>query len=274
MSNINKYQGLSLDDIVFEGRNKAYGAYLLRKIYESNLLKGFITTLLMFILFLVGPIVYEKLKPEPVIVEQEVKLVDPKMIEPPPIDPKIPPPPPLPSAPPPPKISTVKFVPPEVAPDEEVIDEEPPKQEELKNAVAGTETVQGDPDADPNLLSFDQVGTGTGEVIGAPEPEEEFTIVEQMPTFGDGNYMTYLQKNIKYPPKAAQAEIQGTVYVSFVVNSDGRVSDAKLLKGIGFGCDEEALRVISNMPPWNPGKQGGRPVKVRMSVPVKFKLAE
>jgi protein TonB len=265
-------------DYVFEHRNKAYGAYYLRRHYENHLIKAFTITALLFGTFFVGPFLWEKYKPAPPP-KEELKIVsfDAKMIDPPPIDPKLPPPPPLPAGVPPPKISTVKFVPPVVAPDEEVIDE-PPKQEDFKKAVSGTETVQGDPEADPNELSFDQVGDGSGGagalIGGEGEPEEEFTFVEQMPTFSEGDVNSYLARNIKYPPRALQADIEGVVYVSFVVGTDGSVSDAKILKGIGFGCDEEALRVVNSMPKWIPGKQSGRPVRVRVSISVKFRISQ
>lgn len=265
------YKNASLNDLVFEGRNKAFGAYYLRKIYDDYVLRAVLYAILGFALAIGGPVIWEKIKPEPDVVEEEIVTVDPKMIEPPPIDPKTPPPPPLPAAPPPPKVSTVRFIPPEVVPDEEVT-EDPPKQEELKQAQAGTETVQGDPTADPNELSIDQ--TGTGEVIGAPpEPEEEFTFVEQDPQPPGGDLQSYFAKNIKYPQKAINAEHEGKVFVTFVVTSSGQVDDVKLLKGIGYGCDEEALRVVKAMPAWSPGKNGGRAVKVRMNIPIVFKLA-
>lgn len=267
------FKDASLNDMIFEGRNKLYGAYYLRKIYDDYVLRAMAIAIFGFASVVFGPILWELVKPEPEVVEQEIVTVDPKMIEPPPIDPKTPPPPPLPAAPPPPKISTIRFVPPEVVPDEEVT-EDPPKQEEMKKAVAGAETVQGDPNADPTELSMDQVGTGTGEVIGAPpEPEPEFTFVEQNPEPPGGDLQSYFAKNIRYPQKAINAEIEGKVFVTFVVTSDGSVDDVKLLKGIGYGCDEEALRVVKSMPSWTPGKNGGRAVKVRMNIPIIFKLA-
>lgn len=266
------YKNATLDDLVFEGRNKLYGAYYLRKIYDDYVLRAVLFAIVGFAFVIGGPVVWDKIKPEPEVVEEEIVTVDPKMIEPPPIDPKTPPPPPLPAAPPPPKVSTVRFVPPEIVPDEEVT-EDPPKQEEMKQVQAGTETVQGDPTADPNELSMDQVGTGTGDVIGAPpEPEEEFTFVEQDPQPPGGDLQAYFAKNIKYPQKAINAEHQGKVFVTFVVTSSGQVDDVKLLKGIGYGCDEEAIRVVKAMPPWTPGKNGGRAVKVRMNIPIVFKL--
>ncbi|MCB9193142.1 MAG: energy transducer TonB [Flavobacteriales bacterium] len=106
------------------------------------------------------------------------------------------------------------------------------------------------------------------------EEEQIFTIVEQMPSFpgGEEELFKYLGKSIKYPQMAADAGISGVVYVTFVVDKDGKVKDAKVLRGIGGGCDEEALRVVNNMPPWTPGKQRGKPVKVQYNLPIRFTL--
>jgi protein TonB len=113
----------------------------------------------------------------------------------------------------------------------------------------------------------------------APTPEEEdfdkeFIIVENQPepVGGMGAFMQYLQKNLKYPEQARRMNVEGKVFVQFVIDKDGSPTDITVLKGIGSGCDEEAVRVIKNMPKWQPGKQRGRPVKVRMSLPIVFKL--
>lgn len=110
------------------------------------------------------------------------------------------------------------------------------------------------------------------------EVEEEevqiFTVVESMPGFpgGEAARITYLNENIKYPQMARESGIQGRVFVTFVVERDGSVTDVKVLRGIGGGCDEEAVRVIKNMPKWDPGKQRGKPVRVQFNMPILFKL--
>ena len=103
---------------------------------------------------------------------------------------------------------------------------------------------------------------------------EVFTIVEQMPSFpgGDAKMYEYLGKNIKYPQIARETGIQGRVFVNFVVEPDGSVSNVTVLRGIGGGCDEEAMRVVKNMPKWKPGKQRGKPVRVQYMLPVNFRL--
>ena len=104
--------------------------------------------------------------------------------------------------------------------------------------------------------------------------EEIFQIVEEMPSYPGGmqSLYEYLSENIRYPVVAMESGIQGRVYVTFVVEKDGSISDVKVLRGIGGGCDEEAVRVIKAMPKWNPGKQRGRAVRVLYNVPVNFTL--
>ncbi len=112
------------------------------------------------------------------------------------------------------------------------------------------------------------------------EEEEEiveaeiFTVVESMPEFpgGVGELYKYLGSSIKYPPLAKESGIQGRVFVNFVVEPNGSISNVKVLRGIGGGCDEEAMRVVKGMPSWKPGKQRGKAVRVSYNLPIKFTL--
>lgn len=106
------------------------------------------------------------------------------------------------------------------------------------------------------------------------EADEIFTIVEQQPqpVGGMAAFYKYVGENLKYPSTASRMNIEGRVFVQFVVEKDGLLTDIQVVKGIGAGCDEEAVRVISNAPKWEPGKQRGRPVRVRMILPIVFKL--
>lgn len=101
-----------------------------------------------------------------------------------------------------------------------------------------------------------------------------FVIVEQMPEFpgGTDKMMRYLSNMIRYPVEAQMKKIQGMVISSFIVGKDGAISDIQVVRGIGSGCDDEAVRVIKNMPPWQPGKQGGQPVPVKFTLPIRFSL--
>lgn len=101
-----------------------------------------------------------------------------------------------------------------------------------------------------------------------------YRVVEDMPLFpgGDDAMFSYLAHNIQYPMAAKETGIQGTVHLTFVIETDGSISNVGLLRGIGGGCDEEAMRVVRNMPRWTPGNQQGRPVRVQFTLPVKFVL--
>jgi periplasmic protein TonB len=264
-------KAVTLDEIVFEERNKTYGAYWLRKKYDDFVIRGLIIAGAAFTLAVASPILIEFLTPPAPPVDEE-QLIEVALSTPPPPPPSdIPPPPPLPAAPPPPQVSTIKFPPPEIVIED--VPDEPPKQEELKTAAISTETVKGDENAPVfENIEVQGVAGGTGSAVVAEEAPAEFTTVEQMPT-SDYDFSAYLAKNIKYPSQASRDEISGVVYINFQVGPDGLIRDVKVTKGIGHGCDEEAVRVISKMPAWNPGKQGGRAVPVRCVVPVRFRLA-
>lgn len=110
---------------------------------------------------------------------------------------------------------------------------------------------------------------------GTQDPNESvFTIVEQMPEFPGGQeaMTAYISKNLKYPEKAIEEGIEGVVFVSFVVETDGRISGVTVLRGIGAGCNEEAVRVVSGMPNWKPGYQRGKAVRVKYNLPIRYKL--
>ncbi len=266
-----------IDDIVFENRNKGYGAYVLRKEYDKHVRNGLIVGSLLFLLIVFIPVISDfvsKIAGE--FAEEEI-IVKVDLLPPPPLTDE-PPPPPPPDVPPPPPPSkpTIRYTPPVVKADEEVQDEEPPPTiEELKDIAISTETQEGSEDG-VDLGILDEYGTGpvAPPVVEAPKKEEVFTRVEQMPQFGSGEreLLEYLAKNIKYPTIARENGIQGTVVIQFVVDKDGRVTEPQVVREVGGGCDEEALRVIKSMPPWIPGKQQGKPVKVRYTLPVKFKL--
>ena len=110
--------------------------------------------------------------------------------------------------------------------------------------------------------------------VSPVDGKEVFTVVEKPPTFegGQAGYSKFLVENIKYPEEALKKGVTGTVYISFIIEKDGTLTSAKVMRGIGSGCDEEALRVVKMMPKWNPGEQKGKPVAVQFNLPIKFKL--
>lgn len=253
-----------LDDLVFEGRNKSYGAYELRQKYGRHIMLALLISTGLYLVAFITPYLVTLLTPEPKVEpKKEIKYTE--LSEPPPIDKNTPPPPPPDMPPPPPK--TIKFTPPVIKPDEEVKDEDiPPPMEEIQKAEVSTVT-----EVDPNA-SYDFSAQET-QVVEEKKPEI-FMYVEQMPEFpgGQTELIKYLQKNLRYPAAARENGIEGKVVLQFVVDESGKISDLQVVRDIGGGCAEEAERVVRNMPPWKPGKQNGNAVKVYFKLPVTFKL--
>ena len=263
-------------DIIFADRNRAYGAYQLRRDYTKYLVRAFIFGLLLIGLAIAIPSIMRAVsdlvpKDKPVDVVAELG-------PPPDIDPTTPPPPPPPPppTPPPPTRSTVKFVSPVVKKDEEVQEEKPPAIEELveKKEDIGTETKKGNDEAAPTI----DENPSELEIVEAPKVVEDKTYemfdIQKPPSFpgGEKELLKYLSENIKYPPLARENNIQGTVALTFVVGKDGSVKDVQIVKDIGGGCGKEAVRVVQTMPKWNPGEANGHAVKVRFTLPVRFRL--
>ena len=174
----------------------------------------------------------------------------------------------------------------EVVLDEEMVEitkqEEPkPQPVEMPKQTTQLEIVEDDVEVDDIEINAEVEQNEVIEEYVAPEVVDEevveqeiFKIVEEMPSFpgGEGKLMEYVSKNIKYPQIARETGIQGRVFVNFVVEPDGSVSNVTVLRGIGGGCDEEAMRVVKNMPKWKPGKQRGKAVRVQYMLPVNFRL--
>lgn len=275
----NKYQGKSLDDMVFEDRNKTYGAFFLRSNYSKYLTRAFAIGTLIFCSLIGAAFAYTNAtkNSDQDLRAIEIDLADLKEIEEPEDELELPPPPPPePPPPPPPEIAQVKFLPPEPKADEEVkLEEPPPKVEEVEKAVISSKTVEGAdvisnfaPPPPPPPAITKPAG------LGKAKEEEIFTTVEQNPEFPGGQtaMYRYIGDNMKYPSAAQRANVSGKVFVKFVVERDGSIGDIQVLKGIGFGCDEEATRVIKSMPKWSPGRQNGRNVRVYFTMPISFRL--
>jgi len=264
-------------DLVFEGRNKAYGAYRLRKsTTKRNILAMVAVVLLLIVAFIILTVKnfvdeqrakvamtqvaeltnYDQPKKKAEVKQKKVEVEPERVVE---------------------RVkSSIKFTAPVIKKDEEVKpDEELKTQDELmstKTAI-GTFDVKGNDDANGAILK-------AKEVIAEPEPpkhEEEnkvFDIVEQQPLFpgGPAALMKYLSENTKYPVVAQENGVQGRVTVQFVVEKDGSISDVHVLRGVDPSLDKEAVRVVKSMPRWTPGKQNGITVRVNYRVPVLFRL--
>ena len=262
----------SLNDIVFEGRNKLYGAYDLRKSYGQTIQKSVIMGVTLFLTIVMLPNLYARLvpdaKPDDIAYIIEAKPIDILLKE----TPK----PPVLREEAAPVAKTVKSLPPVVLPDNQVeVENLPPAIEELETAQPGQEDVEGIVDLDIIVPPYPEAGSAKTAIAGIEKKEEEvFLHVEQSPAYQGGMaaMAAFLQKNLRYPPQASKAGIQGKVFVQFTVNSDGKVEQATAVKGIGFGCDEEAVRVVNLMQKWQPGRQAGVPVRVRFTLPIAFQL--
>ena len=252
-------------EIVFEGRNKSYGAYDLRKSVTKNSFKAFVIGTLVFALAVSMPKILSML---PKASESDdalnVKITTVKM--PPKEKPKdnLPPPPP-----PPPKVDQVKFVKPVVAKADEVV-EEIVVIKDIKDKKLGNETIKGDPDA---VLTVEPVGNGTAAVV-----EEDNTVyntagIEVKPDFPGGmeKFYNFISKNYRTPEEEG---LKGKVYVTFVVEKDGSLTDIKVLRDIGYGTGKEAIRVLKATPKWNPGEQNGKKVRCTFSLPISIQSAE
>lgn len=172
-----------------------------------------------------------------------------------------------------PKVKTVVYAKPKVVKDNtETEGKDLANIDELEGAKFGTEQIEGEP-IKPSDISFDSP-EGLDNGISGAENNEPFIYVEEMPAFvgGEREMLLYIGKKLKYPAEAQRIGAEGIVVVSFVVTQTGKISNAEIVKGIGYGADEEALRVIENMPYWRPGKQNGKPVAVRFTLPIRFSL--
>lgn len=261
----------SLNDIVFENRNKLYGAYALRSEYGNTIQRATFIGVAIFLLIFGLPELYARLNPkhdmDDIVFEVEFSPITIKPQEVPIRPPEVETPSPL-------AVKTVRSLPPLVLPDDQVlIEHQLPTVEMLEDAQPGQETVNGTVFREIIVPPVESVGKG--DVVEAKiEPEKELLFAEQQPEFFGGQeaFGKFLQKNLKYPSAAARAGVQGKVFIEFTVGTDGRIERAHAIKGIGFGCDEEALRVVNLMPKWRPGKQSGEPVRVRFTLPISFQL--
>ena len=247
-------------EIVFEGRNKLYGAYDLRKSITKITVRAYIIGTLVFA-FLVSIPMLVSLIPETkeeVTLDQKITAVKlpPKKEKP---KENLPPPPP-----PPPKVDQVKFVKPVVAKADEVV-EEIVVVKDLKDKNIGKETIKGDPDAE---LTVEPVGKGTAAVIEEVDNTIYSTAgIEVQPEFPGGiqKFYAFVGKNYQMPEEDG---LKGKVYVSFVVEKNGELTDIKVLRAIGYGTGKEAIRVLKSCPKWTPAEQNGKKVRCAYTLPI------
>ncbi len=254
-------------DIVFEGRNKVYGAYELRKSNTKTTTKALILGAIFFSVSVAAPLIIDLIpKGDDSEMDRDIKITTIKLPPKKKEEPKklLPPPPP-----PPPKVDQVKFVKPVVAKAAEVT-EEPPKIAEIKDKKIGAETIKGDPDA---VLTVAPVGPGPTKIVEEDNQIYNTAGIEVKPEFPGGmdKFYSYVGKNYRAPEEEG---LKGKVYVTFVVEKDGSLTDIKVLRDIGYGTGKEAIRVLQKCPRWNPGVQNGKPVRVLYSLPITIQTAD
>ncbi len=271
----NKILNADILDIIFDGKNKQYGAYELRKTYNGRLTKALIFTAALAILVFLSTVFanyVSKNAPEEIEV-LDAQMAEIKTNEPPPP----PPPPPPPKAPPPPEINQVKFTPPKIVKDEEVKEDE--KIEEIKeDQVISTKTVESDNKEQIVQAPVEDKGT---QIVEAPKADDEdkiFTKVENEAQFpgGQAAWIRYLQKNLNANAPVDNGAAGGTyqVIVKFIVSKDGSISDVQAETKHGFGMEDEAVKIIKRGPKWTPALQNGRNVNAYRRQPITFIVEE
>lgn len=278
----------SLDDLVFEGRNQAYGAYQLRQAYNGHVRKALSLMICLCALLAVGGTAWQRMHPAAAPIT--TTSTPTKLITPPTYVAKAPKPKPLapPAKPSQPRLATTTAATPRAAatlPTEvtkdELVPTKPPVKMDISDSAPGLATTN------PAVLSTDNVaGSATGTTTGKAGADNEggtgegaavtgpYVVVEKMPEFAGGMdaLMRYLRSHLRYPSAALREQAEGRVYVSFVVQADGTIADISVPKGLGYGLDEEAQRVVRQMPPWTPGRQSNHAVPVRFTLPITFKI--
>jgi len=273
---INKLQTADVLDIIFDGRNKEYGAYDLRKTYNKRLRNALLATIgICVLLFVLSIIANSAGKEKQQVMVQDMSLENMKNEEKKPE----PPPPPPPPKQEPPKVEITKFTPPKIVKDEEVKpDEEIKEVEKLEDTKIGTINQEG---AKDDGLVAPPVEKSTG-VVEAPKVEEDydkvFTVVQIPAEFPGGTsaWSRYLERNLNrdIPVENGAPPGRYTVVVAFTVSKTGAISDVAAENDPGYGTKGEAMRVITKGPAWKPAVQNGRNVIYRHKQAVTFVVAE
>jgi protein TonB len=253
----------SFDDLLFESRNKEYGAYQLRKKYNSVLITGILISSLIGCLAVIIPFMAEPKTDHILVGGGRFVQVEMEVLEPPKEEIYVPPAPPPPESTPSQEI--VKYVPPEV------VDSIIP----VENTIVSTDEYLAHSGDNQLEVQGNSVGEDllTGE--GGTEGGEAFLLVEVMPSFKGGDlnkFREWIYKRANYPQAAVDSKIHGTVFLTFVVEKDGSVSNVTILKPVHPLIDSAAVKTISESPKWSPGLQRGEPVRVRFQIALNFIL--
>jgi protein TonB len=268
--NTNNFLEASFDEIIFHNRNKNYGAYVLRQEQERNTKIALLSSCTFFCMLLLIPFlknIFSNNNNQPPFKELVFEVYDLPSILPKRDEIKL--------TPPPSAANTQRSVEMVVRRQENMIDENIPTQEQLSQSNIGTVTT--DNPAGNYAGAELGVPSGTGiepPAVVQPPLNSIVDFPEILPEFPGGEKALYqfISKHVFYPERAKQLEQEGKVFLKFVVNEDGKVSNVEVLRKVGFGFDEESTRVVSMLPAFRPAMQNGRNVKARYIIPISFKL--
>lgn len=259
-------------DVVFDQKNKNYGAYMLRRQSSSDTVKALFIAGTLFILLFLSPKIISLIKGSSSLDEhQETTRVVTVQAIPSVVEHKTPPPAAV--VPPRAKVPNVKFTTPIVV-DREV-ETDPVQIKDLVNATPGQKNIVGDPDG--QVVVTGPTGDGPAKQAAVEDTKVyEFVTLEVQPAFPGGiaQFYAYLSKAIRFPEAAQEANVQGKVFVSFIIETDGKLTGIKVERKLGYGTDEEAIRVLKASPAWTPGIQNGRKVRVKYNIPISFSLGQ
>ncbi|WP_235005423.1 energy transducer TonB [Pedobacter nyackensis] len=261
-------------DVVFDQKNKSYGAYALRRDSSSDTSKALLIAGSLFVLLFLSPKIASLIKGNENIETVTEKVTTITVQSPPPVNPETPPPAAV--EPPPAKQAQIKFPPPIVVEDSRVIDTDPVQIKDLATKDPGQKTIEGDPDGVDVVISTPGKGPVGAVAVGDNTVYDTFVGLEVQPDFPGGmdKFYKYLSKAIRYPAMAQENNIQGKVYLSFIIEKNGSLTDIKVERKLGFGTDEEAVRVLNASPKWMPGIQNGTAVRVKYNIPINFSLGQ
>ena len=260
-------------DLVFGDKNKAYGAYAMRATSPKRHTRAMIIVIFAVAIACALPTLIELATPEQKIDDTMTEVTEIAQLDEPEVKQKEFTKPVETVAPPPALKSTVKFTAPVIKKDEEVPEEDEMKSQDdlnaTKTSISIADVKGNDEEYGADIADLKQVVVQAKE-----EPEQVFDMVEQMPTFPGGQeaLMKYIGKNLRYPAIAQENGVQGRVICQFVVGKDGQVRDVVVVRTLDPSCDKEAIRVLTSMPKWIPGKQNGKAVSVKYTVPIMFRL--
>jgi protein TonB len=265
-------------DLVFKNRNKAYGAYELRKNNARTTVKAFFYAAGFFSIMVITPWlihVLSKTNPAEEIKEQ-IKIIEVNLL------------------------ARIREVKPEIKPiskaqtktvqaksiqyanlnvvPENQTESDIPSQEQLHEAVISTMNIEGEASLNLNPIEIQEKTSNTSGSPASAGNMELHTLdgIENYPEFpgGQSAFIKFLSRNLRYPDAAVDRGIEGKVLISFIIEKNGRLSNIKILRGIGYGCDEEAIRVLEKSPEWKPGMQNNQQVRVAYTLPINFSLPD